>query len=166
MTARMIGCVLLAAAGAMAGNARLSAVRRRIRFLEDMDGALGIVQGRLEALLSPLPDVFEFLAVEGAVSVRGFFTCLILGQGERPLSSVWDSALDSLALPETERRLLSPLGRILGRYDAGRQSAEITLVRDGLRRLSSELREELRTRGRSYVGLGASAGAMLALMLL
>ncbi|MGN1002100.1 MAG: stage III sporulation protein AB [Oscillospiraceae bacterium] len=163
---RLFGCVLLVAAGALAGNARLTAIKRRVRFLEDMDAALGTLQSRIETLLSPLPDVFGDLAAGGGESVRGFFACLALSQGERPLEEVWAGALAAAELPEPERRILAPLGQTLGRYDVGRQSAEIGLVREGLRHLAASLRGEIAVRGRGYVGLGASAGALLALLLL
>lgn len=161
-----MGCLLLVAAGMLAGHARTAALKERERFLGEMDAALGTLQNGIEGLLAPLPDLFEELAKRGGESVRGFFACLALSQGETPLGNAWERALNAAGLTEEERFALLPLGQVLGRYDAGRQSGEIGLARSELRRLAAGVRSELDTRGRTYVGLGASAGALLALLLL
>lgn len=150
----------------LAGRAKTAALKGRERFLGEMDAALGALQNGIEGLLAPLPDLFAELAERGGESVRGFFACLALSQGETPLGEAWVRALAAAGLTEEERQVLLPLGHVLGRYDAGRQAGEIGLARSGLRRLAGKVRGEIDTRGRTYVGLGASAGAILALLLL
>ena len=67
--------------------------------------------------------------------------------------------------PERDRTALAGLGAVMGRYDAERQAAELALVRQRLSDSAQALEREIIARGRHYAGLGAAAGAILAVML-
>ena len=81
------------------------------------------------------------------------------------METLWTRAADTLELEEQERKALSSLGAVVGRYDAQRQAAEIALVRARLDRAAERYERELAGRAKSYAGLGACLGAMLGVLL-
>lgn len=166
MTGRAICAGLLVLTGALLGMKRTWALKRRLSLLRDLDAALGLLHGEIATLCTPLPQAFRDLAERGPAAAAGFFALLAAKDADAPLAAVWDRGLELLELDGRERQVLQPLGRVLGRYDAARQAAELELTREALSACARELEEEVKGRGRTYPGLGASLGAMLATLLL
>ena len=159
LTLRLLGSALLVAAGAMLGHGKLAEMERRARCLRELCAALGRMEGEIDALQSPLRDVFSRL------TDCMFFRLVSAGFGAEPLEKLWRRAAETLPLSEAERETLGNLGGVLGRCDAQRQAGEIGLVRRRLAESADALEREIAARGRRFAGLGAAFGAMLAAVL-
>lgn len=159
MILKLFGGGFLVLAGVLFGHCRLSALRARERTLRELSSALGFMQNELTLLQTPLPQIFE--------KQRSclFFRLLTAGFGTEATETLWRRAAMSLDLPAEAAAALSGLGCVIGRYDAARQVAEIEIVRSQLSDSADRLSEEIAARGKSFTGLGAAAGAMLAVIL-
>ena len=162
---RLGGALLLVLGGAAAGWSRRGELKSRQRLLAELLAALGILREEIRQLARPLPAVFEELAADCAPPLGEFFAILARDTGTVPLSQLWREAVARLPLEGECARLLESLGGCLGRYDAESQAAEIDLLRLRLEKLLEEQRRECEGKGRLYPGLGASLGAMLAVIL-
>ena len=149
MILKFFGGGFLVLAGSLLGHCRLSALRTQVRSLRELSTALGFMQNELfEKQRSCL-----------------FFRLLTAGFGTEATETLWRRAAMSLDLPAEAAVALSGLGCVIGRYDAARQAAEIEIVRSQLSDSADRLSEEIAARGKSFTGLGAAAGAMLAVIL-
>ena len=155
---KLAGAALLTAAGAMLGRGLLDPARRRVRLLRSLAAGLGRLADGL-SLLRPLPEMLAEL--EG----RPFFPELAAPCAAGELERAWRQAALALPLGREEREALAELGGVLGRYAAERQAGELAQVRARLDAAAAAEEEALKTRSRPSVGLGAAAGAMLAVLL-
>lgn len=162
---KIIGAALLVCGGTMLGAGRCNDLKRRLKLIEGLDRSLALMKSEICEMLSPLPDVFGELAQSGPPAVRGFFSEMIVGERDG-LADAWAQAVSRLDLSKSDRERLAALARILGRFDADVQREEIQRLRESLGISAGELRREINSKGRSYAGLGACFGAMLALILL
>lgn len=162
---RIMGALLLVCAGAAVGLSKNLELKRRVRLLSALTAALGVMGEEIATLHTPLPELFHALAERGPEPLRAFFAGMEEETGSRPLSELWEERTRSLPLSSEELDALRPLGMSLGRYDGDRQASEIGLVRTRLEALLEAGRAERDGRGRTYLGLGASLGAMLAVIL-
>lgn len=156
---RLMGAVLLTAAGWLLGRRGTDALRRRAARLRAISVSLGVMADELTALNTPLPMIFERLRG------RPFFGLLAAGFGGEPLQKLWRRAAEAQGLDAKDTEALSSLGAVVGRYDAQRQAAEIALVRRSLDDSAAEAEREISGRAKSYAGLGAACGAILAVIL-
>ena len=156
---RLLGGALLALGGGLLGQTRLSELQRQRDALRALSAALGRLAAELELLQSPLGAAFSRL------TDCPFFRQVAAGFLSRPLETLWRETAAAQPLPEEARRALAPLGAILGRADAARQSAEIGLVRQRLTAAADELEREIAARGRRLPLLGAALGAIVAAVL-
>lgn len=163
--ARLSGALLLVIAGAALGLERSARVKRRVRLLSALGAALGVMAEEISMLRTPLPELFAQLAGRVGPELRGFFAALSEPDG-RPVSEEWGECVDELPLLPEERETLRSLALSLGRYDAPSQCAQIELVRTQVGRLAQEARLERDGKGKTYLGLGLSLGAMVAVILL
>ena len=155
---KLAGAALLTAAGAMLGRGLLDPARRRVRLLRSLAAGLGRLADGL-SLLRPLPEILAEL--EG----RPFFPELAAPCAAGELERAWRAAALALPLGREEREALAELGGVLGRYAAERRAGELAQVRARLDAAAAAEEEALKTRSRPSVGLGAAAGAMLAVLL-
>lgn len=156
---RLLGCALLIAAGTGLGWGRLREMQRRLDCLRDLSAGLGRLAAELETLRSPLPELL------GHLSDLPFFRLVAAGFGAEPFRTLWQRASETLPLAPEERRALAAPGAVLGRCDAGRACAELSLARRTLTERADALEREISTRGRRFAGLGAALGAIAAAVL-
>lgn len=156
---RLLGGVLLALAGALLGHGKKTELLRQKRCLEQLSSALSRMENELAELQTPMPQLLAHLE-----DCR-FFLLVSAGFGGEPLERLWQRAADCQPIPQKDRETLGRLGSVVGRYDAARQTAEITLARKELSESAAALERELTERGRHFAGLGAALGAMLAVIL-
>ena len=156
---RLTGAVLLTAAGWLLGRRSMDTLRRRAALLRSISVSLGVMADELTALSTPLPLIFERLRD------RPFFELLSAGFGGEPLPELWRRAAEAQGLGAKDAEALASLGAVAGRYDAPRQAAEISLVRRALDGSAAAIERELTGRAKSYAGLGAACGAILAVIL-
>lgn len=157
---RFLGGGLLALAGALAGYEKHAELRRQRQCLEQLCAALGRMESELNALRTPMPQLLAKLE-----DCR-FFLLISAGFGAEPLERLWMRASEAQPIPKQDRKLLSTLGGVIGRYDAECQAGEIAMVRQRLAESAERIRQEMQQRSRRYAGLGAALGAMLAVLLL
>lgn len=155
---KLAGAALLTAAGAMLGRGLLDPARRRAALLRSLAAGLGRLADGL-SLLRPLPQILAGLAG------RPFFPELAEPCAAGELERAWRAAALALPLGREEREALAELGSVLGRYAADRQTGELEHVRARLDAAAEAAEASLRNRSRPSVGLGAAAGAMLAVLL-
>lgn len=164
---RLAGAALLTAAGLLAGLAAAEELRRRRDRLEELVRMLTLLGFELERFCTPLPAVFERLS--GQLSGPAAALCRHVRAGledlsGRALEDIWREALT--VLPVRERRMLAPLGQVLGRYGAREQLAAVEACRAAAERARDDAAAALRDRGRMYIGVGAAGAAAVAVLLL
>ena len=128
---------------------------------------LALMAFELGRFCTPLPRLFEKLTelLEGeAAALCGRMACGLERLGERELRQIWAEALRPL--PASERKMLLPLGEVLGRYGAEEQLRAVEACRTAMERAREEAADALREKGRVYVGLSAAGAAVLAVLLL
>ena len=157
---RLLGGGLLVLGGAMLGRMRCAELERRKHCLRGIAAALGRLQGELEALQSPLGELFPRL------SDCPFFGLVSAGFGDGPLEELWRRAAEAQPLSAEERAALAALGPVLGRCGVQRQCAEIALARRRLSESADAAEREIAERARRFPILGAALGAIAAVVLL
>ncbi len=164
---RLTGAALLTGAGLMAGLLAAGQLRDRLRLREELCRMLEMTVFELDRFRTPLPDMYGRLAQRLDGEAGRLCAAMAAGLeslGERDVAAVWAEALRSL--PERERRILLPLGQVLGRYGAAELGAAAAACREDMERARDEAGAELRDKGRIYVGLSAAGAAAVAVLLL
>ena len=164
---RLTGAALLTAAGLLAGLLAADRLRNRAELRAELCRMLDLMEFELGRFHTPLPTLFDTLArqMEGDTAKL----CCRMREGlahlgEQDLAWIWADALD--VLPGDERKLLLPLGQVLGRYGAEEQLRAIAACCQAMERARDEAQTALRDKGRVYVGLSAAGAAALAVLLL
>ena len=159
LTLRLLGSALLIAAGTLLGSGRLAGMKRRLRCLRALCEGLGRMAAELETLQSPLGELLAHLRD------LPFFELVAAGFGGEPFAKLWRRAAETLPISAEERAVLAAPGALLGRCDARRACAELTLARKSLSARADALEREIEARGRRFAGLGAALGAIVAAIL-
>ncbi len=164
---RVAGAAILTAAGLLAGLAAVDDLRRRRTLREGLARMLTLLGFELERFRTPLPALFgklpEQLEGEAAAFCRRVRDGLAQ-LGSREMEDIWREAV--APLPAEERRILTPLGQVLGRYGAEEQLAAVDACRGEMERARDETAAALRERSRMYIGVGAAGAAVLAVLLM
>lgn len=164
---RLMGAAILTAAGFLAGLAAADGLRRRQALRDELGRMLTLLGFELARFRTPLPAVFEKLSEQLAGQTAELCRRVRDGLdqlGSRELDEIWRDAL--APLPAEERRILTPLGQVLGRYGAEEQLAAVDACRKEMERARDEAADALRERGRMYIGVGAAGAAALAVLLM
>ena len=158
------GCTLLGCSGTERARQHSRTLRSLIGLLEQMDG-------QLEALMPPLPQLMaqqSRQAEQPAAEFCGNVVWLTEKRGAG-FRSAWERALEdteSLCLLEEERMVLKALGSVLGRCEL---ETQLQTLRRSKKRLELflELEEKERAqKSKLRAALGAGAGITLAILLL
>ena len=156
---KLLGGALLALSGALLGAGALRERREQETALRRLAAALGRLRTELLETRAPLPELFAQLRAEP------FFALLSAGFGTAPVESLWRRAAMAQPIPEEARAALAALGAVVGRCEAPRQAEELERTRRALLEQSAALRGEIAGRAAHFPGLGAAAGAILAVLL-
>lgn len=167
---RLVGAALVAAGCFWLGEQKARRLRLRVRTLEGISGALEQMERELRLRLPPLPVLMAQVSGQcDPVAASLFQGCAgALEQlREYSLSAVWPQLLEELsALEEEDRRILAPLGHILGRYGGGEQADSIAQVRNVLEKRREQAMADSLRLGRVYRAVGAAGGGFLIILLL
>ena len=167
---RMLGAVLVAAGCIWLGEKKARRLTDRVRMLSSLSLALEQMERELQLRLLPLPVLMEELSERGDPLVRDLFRRAwnaLKNLQETPFDQVWPALVRDIPnLEESDRRLLIPLGQILGRYDGPGQADSLALVRKELDRHQEQARGESIRLGRVYRAVGAAGGGFLIILLL
>lgn len=165
---RLAAGALIVAAFALAALGSVARAKRRARLLEALCASLELLRGEVVTRLTPLPDCAALLSRTGPAECREFYASLGLAMdslGELEFSRLWEACVSALELGEEAQSALADLGRSLGRYAAAEQGAAIDRCLARLGPLAARERAALRDSARLKLGLGLSAGLLLAVIL-
>lgn len=166
---KYIGAALIFTSGIFAGAYRAVTMRRRVKKLYAVITALKILESEICQRLTPLQAAIAtaFSTPELRRSMEKF-DALSPQIGETGFSDIWRSCCNQsfAELTGEELTCITAIGRSLGRYDAAAQGQAI----DGcLRQIESAYAAEsavCTAYCRTSLGIGASLGAMLSIVLL
>ena len=164
---RVIGGLLLTAAGLLAGLLQAAHLRETARRREELCRMLDMMEFELERFRTPLPALFGKLREQMAGDAGDFCRTVSAGfeAGEGyDLAGIWERALK--VLPPPERGILRPLGAVLGRYGTEEQLRALAVCARDMERARDEARDEAREKGRLCVGLSAAGAAAMAVLLM
>lgn len=162
---------MIVAASFAAGLMYAGEKKKRLDALRSLAGALELVRAELENRVSPVPELCLLLSKRARGQAGDFFAALYpkLGRlGETELAELWtETAEDCLKiLPRPELSDFSDLGGIIGAYGLEEQLSALRACEAGLRAAAREAAAAYPDQRRLGLGMGASLGAMLALVLL
>ncbi len=165
---RLLGALLIFGGG---GGVAALALRRRRRELDTL-GELLYALHRLEREIRAegrgLREIFFALAEDAAGEAGAFFAALLRLWQEAPemtLSRHWDTACETLSLPEEGRRCWRELGRRLS-GDGESVKKGLTLAAEELAALQESLKRELPEQRRVVAALSLSGAVILTVLLL
>ena len=170
MNYKWIGAVLVIVGCGGFGFSLAATQLREESNLRQLIRMLKFMERELRYRLTPLPQLCRQASGEGKGAVRDVMKQLAteLERQEQPdVSSCMRMAMErSGELSRRMRRLLSRLGRCLGRFDIEGQLEGLEEILDACREQLKDLQSEKRTRLKSYRTLGLCTGAALVILFL
>lgn len=167
---RMLGAVLVAAGCVWMGDKKARRLSARVRMLTGLSLALEQLERELQLRLLPLPVLMEELSMRADPLVRDLFRHArkaLESLQENSFAQAWFDLTGEIPdLNESDRRLLLPVGQILGRYDGPGQANSLALVRRELERQREQASAESIRLGRVYRTVGAAGGGFFIILLL
>ena len=168
MDIKIIGALLVILSCGGFGFAMAAAHRLEEHQLQALSHLLDFLYGQLQYRLMPLPQLCLSAASLGKGSVYSMFDALgkRLEQRTDPdVSACLCSALETVELVPSVRRLVTDLGTTLGLFDLSGQLDSIAQIRSRCHQTQQSLARNREDRLRSYQTLGICAGAALVILL-
>jgi len=169
---RIIGAVIIVACTAAFGFSGVTRLRVRVKNLQNLITALEIMKSEICERLTPMTEILTTLSQEAQAPVSGVFKecCNQMSQlGSRSFYFIWKSAVESacdLELTEHEKKILTDMGHVLGRYDIQEQKSAITYAIRRLETCLQNAEEEKRSQSKVHAALGVSAGLFIVIILI
>ena len=141
-----------------------SRLKKRLKLLSSLIGAIDYLQAEVSYGLTPLPELLTGLA-ERDPSSRELWTRM----GWKPGGSFpdeWTHWVSELDLKDCDRAALDEVGGILGRYDADRQASRLGFIKNRLEQSQTDAREELKKNGKLFSFLGFACGIAAVILLM
>ena len=167
---KIAGAALILSASLYTGLLHARTKRQKISCLRDICGALLLMEGELDARLTPMPELICFLAEKTQGQVGAFFSSLSLSMvrlGEEDFASLWRTAMKQavnfVGAPEMEE--LCCLGTVLGQYELDKQLSAIRACISVLRTSMEAAQRKYQDDRRLIMGLPAAIGALLIIVL-
>lgn len=169
---RLIGAVLITAGTAAWGLLGVFRLRGRVRSLQAVASALGIMKSEICDRLTPMPELMKSLADEATYPASQLFKNAsekMAAIGSKPFSAMWSQAVRNtpeLLLKPPEELVLTELGARLGRYDVAEQAGAIQYAQ---RRMEEHIRRaeaERDSNSKVHAFLGVAAGLFAIIILL
>lgn len=164
---RGLGALLLAAGSLLVGLCAAARLRARARELEELEQAMELAGYAIERFHRPTPALARELASGASGAGGALFGRLaeMLESGDdSPMEKLWEQALDGVG--RAARQCLMPFGQVLGRYGAQEQAQAARQCQSRLHRVARDAARRAEEGGRVYIALAASAGAVLAIIML
>ncbi len=167
---KLLGFLLISFSSALCGLCYVSSKKDRISELESFADMLGLMRGELTCRFSPLTELAAKLSENSVGKAASFLKVLTLNLemlGERVFYDIWCESLNVCVseLDKSEAEAVKALGNILGRFDVETQAVAIDEVTAILKKSISEEKSQLPQLKRLSLGVSASAGAILAILL-
>lgn len=170
MTYKWIGAILVITACGGFGISLAAGYRREEANLRQLLRMLKFMQRQLRFRLTPLPELCRQAAGEARGQLRDVMLYLAAELDSRIAPDVYScmraSLLRAEELPRRVRRLLSQLGRSLGRFDLEGQLEGLEEIAESCVQQLEQLQKGKMQNLRSYRTLGLCAGAALAILFL
>lgn len=169
---RFIGAILITVGTAAWGLLGVFRLRGRVKSLQAVSSALGIMKSEICDRLTPMPELLRNMKEEATYPASQLFKNAsekMSSIGSRPFSSLWSQAVKNtpeLMLKPPEELVLTELGVRLGRYDIAEQAAAIQYAQ---RRLEEHIRKaeaERDSNSKVHAFLGIAAGIFAIIILL
>lgn len=169
MSYKWIGAVLVIVGCGGFGFAMAAAHRREVQLLRQLHRGLQFMESELKYRLTPLPELCRQTGKEMGGVLRQIFFILARELDSRTLPDPGDCmawAIKSTRenLPVSLRRLLTRLGRSLGRFDLSGQLRGLEALSAACEEELSQLNQNKDIRLRNYQTLGLCAGVALAIL--
>lgn len=169
---RIVGCILVVAAGAGLGVSESIRVSERIYTLEMLLRMVICLKGEIRCGNASLPDAFYGAAGRMNGKYREFLITaadrMKAGKGEK-LSQICrecaESSLKKSCLTHGEKDAFFSVGEYLGYMDLEMQIKQLSLYEKNLEEEISRLKEEASGKKRLYRSLGILGGLLLAVLL-
>ena len=133
---RVLGAGLIAAGCIWLGEKKARRLAMRANILHGLSLALEQMEREVQLRLLPLPALMNELSIRGDSLVRTFFQQVrdrMENLQDTTFDQIWSELTGDIpGLEEADRRILLPLGQILGRYDGPGQASSISFVRKEL----------------------------------
>lgn len=169
MNLKWIGAVLVIAGCGGFGCSIAAGYLAEQRALRQLLRGLETMRWELQYRLTPLPELCRLAGRESGGRVEPVFAALageLDRQTEPDAAGCMRRALEDRDLSPRLRRLLTQLGRSLGRYDLAGQLQGIQAVERACRTEEEKLEKDRDRRLRSYRALSLCAGAALVILLI
>lgn len=166
LSLKLLGAALIITAGGLFSGGIISWEKNHCALLSDISTALEALAEKLEAYSMALPAAFSQMAEKSSDELRNFFNALNEKIFGLEMEKLWGQEVEKLPLLPDEKRSLAALGACLGKSDAETQSLEIRRVRAKMLAYLDERRKGLGSFCRCCMGVGISASAIIAVMLL
>lgn len=168
---KLVGAILLMASAAGIGLGAASQLRARVSALRALVEGLESLEREMSFRLSSMPELMDCLAKQTQPPAAYLFAYCrdhMEELGEKRFGQIWKEALEEnpdLLLEQAEQQILSNVGEVLGRYDAGEQRRALHSASAELEQCLLRAEEERLRLGRVYTALGLGSGAMLVILL-
>lgn len=169
---RLIGAVLITAGAAAWGLIGVFRLRNRVKNLNTIVSALGVMKSEICDRLTPMPDILKQMENEATYPASLLFKNAaekIPMLGSRPFSSIWGQAVKNtpeLLLTPQEELVLTELGMSLGRYDTGEQRNAIQYAERRMVEFARKAETERERNSKVHAFLGVAAGLFAVVILL
>ncbi len=168
---KLIGFLMITLSSLICGNCYITIKKEREEELESFRFMLELIKGEITSRLCPLTELPQklFGKVQGKAGI--FLQILSLNLemlGERAFEEIWSESLNACVseFDDKEYDAINGLGKVLGRYEISLQCTTLDEVINLLTQSLNEERIRLPQMKRLSWGISASAGAMLAIMLI
>lgn len=163
---KLVGSVLVFAAGGMVWTYRRQGRRRQRELLGELAAALERMSAEIRLNRTPLPTLLQKLAEACGSEASALFveTNRALAAGDTPLEA-WRRAVDALPLSESERRALLEIGTAMQGSEENICKA-IVLASDALRDSLFQLERQRPAEDRQTTALCFSAAALVVILLI
>ena len=169
---RIIGAVLITAGAAVWGLLGVFRLRSRVKNLNALVGALGVMKSEICDRLTPMPELLKLLGNEATYPASLLFKNAaekIPFLGSKPFSSIWGQTVmetPELLLTTQEELVLKELGLSLGRYDIGEQKNALQYAERRMSDYARKAETEREKNSKVHAFLGVAAGLFAVVILL
>lgn len=162
---KLLAAFAVCLCGALIGRSKTVYEKERAALTADLSACLADMADEISTIQTPIPQLMRRISACERPAAP-FFGAVLKNMETMPLGEAWKSALPSVDLPTAEHEIMSALAAGFGKYDANSQASELNLAASRLEKQVNIIREKISREGKLSTALGASLGAMCAIMLL
>ena len=173
MIIQLTGAVLILGATLWIGAYFAAKEKYRLQELEELERSILLLQGQIQYLSAPLPEVLESTAWKTNGMIGEVYQQAAKrmqeregGSAEEIWAEVWQGKAERLFLTTEDVDAVLLFGKTLGYLDKEQQESSIQLLLRYIRNALEQGRKRLDKNGRLYYGMGGLSGLLVVVMLL